>query len=120
MAKKVADLYEEKLHLCRLSDEEQRRADFKDLTGRFHKVRRFRNQILHSAFIELKAGGEIMALMRSNPRLIIDPETGDQTMDQEILSETSFQFRDDGNGTCSVRPRAALPPTDPPVAKRVI
>jgi hypothetical protein len=90
LANKVASLYETKLCLCKLQNEEQQRAEFKELISRFHELRRFRNRVLHSAFVELKAGGEAMALVRSNRRLIKDSETGDETADEEILSETAF------------------------------
>jgi hypothetical protein len=120
LADKVATLYHEKLHLCRLPHEEQQRTEFNDLMFRFHKLRRFRNQILHSAFIELKAGGAVMAVMRSNPRLIKDPETGDETTDQEILSENFVQWRDGRDGSGSLRSWAALSPANSLFASRVI
>ena len=90
LADTVAKLYEERLHLCRLPDEEERKANFRDLIWNFHELRKFRNRVLHSAYIEIKGGGEALALMRSNPKFINDPDTGDKAMDQEILSESSF------------------------------
>jgi len=57
----------------------------------FEDVRRARNRILHSTFIELKAGGELQELLRSNPRVTVDAETGELLFDQEMLSEQSFQ-----------------------------
>lgn len=59
---------------------------------RFHKLRPVRNSILHSAYIELKAGGEVQALMRSDPKFGVDEETGKAMFDQELLSEKSFEF----------------------------
>ena len=56
-----------------------------------HQLRRDRNRILHSAFIELKGGGEVQDLMRSNPRLTVDEETGECLFDQEILKSDSFE-----------------------------
>lgn len=46
----------------------------------FHKIRKTRNNILHSAYLELKAGGDILGIMQSNPKL----------NNHEILSEKSF------------------------------
>jgi hypothetical protein len=57
-----------------------------------HKLRRSRNRILHSAFIELKAGGEVQGLLRSNPKIQVDEETGQVLFDQEILTSESFSI----------------------------
>ena len=46
---------------------------------------------MHSAFIELKAGGEIQGLLRSNPKIQLDEETGQPLFDQELLSPDSFE-----------------------------
>jgi hypothetical protein len=90
LAKKVAKLYDEKLHLCRLPDEQERLVRFAELIRRFHELRQFRNRVLHSAFVEIKGRGEILALMRADARLITDPNTGDKSISQEVLTETSF------------------------------
>lgn len=71
--------------------EENLRVSFVEYGIRFHKLRRARNKILHSAFIELKAAGEIRGLLRSDPQISIDPETGEVLFDQELLSEHSFR-----------------------------
>lgn len=91
LADKVAELYGDTLHFCRLPDEADRRLEFPELIKQFHEFRKFRNRVLHSAFIELKAGGEVQALIRTDVRLKTDPETGETLMDHESLSETSFQ-----------------------------
>jgi hypothetical protein len=46
--------------------------------------------ILRSAFIELKSGGEVRGLLRSNPQISVDAETGEILFDQDFLSENSF------------------------------
>lgn len=55
-----------------------------------HQLRRHRNLILHSAFIELQSGGEVVGLMRSNPKLGFDEETGELLYDHELLTPESF------------------------------
>jgi hypothetical protein len=55
-----------------------------------HQLRRDRNRILHSAFVELKAGGEVRALLRSNPRPMVDEDTGEYQFDREALKPDSF------------------------------
>lgn len=54
-----------------------------------HNLRRFRNVILHSAYIELKAGGKTQEILRVDPKLQID-EHGEPQIDQELLSEDSW------------------------------
>lgn len=63
---------------------------FKFVVGEAHKARRVRNNLLHSAFLELKAGGEIQGIMRVNPRLVID-EDGEYEVDSEVLSDEKMR-----------------------------
>lgn len=90
---KVEKLFLDALPRCRLDPDLE--ADFRSLFAksaeRFRNLRRARNKILHSAYIELKAGGEVHGVMRSDPKLIPDSETGKPLFDQEILSERSFE-----------------------------
>lgn len=90
---KVHKLFLEALPKCELLPELETEYEesFKIHVEALHQLRRDRNKILHSAFIELKAGGEVKALMRSNPKLGIDEETGDLLFDQEYLSPDSFK-----------------------------
>jgi hypothetical protein len=92
--KKVEKLFREALPRCRLDPELENefRTSFTKNAIRFSNLRRARNKILHSAYIELKAGGQVHELIRSNPRLDVDSETGEPLFDQEILSENSFKF----------------------------
>lgn len=52
----------------------------------FHNLRQSRNNILHSAYLELKGGGEVLGMMRSNPK--INKKT--MRFDNEILTGKSF------------------------------
>src|SRR5690348_1268705 len=54
LANKVDALFSEAIGRCGLEDADSRRADFHDLVGRFHAIRKVRNRHLHSAYIELK------------------------------------------------------------------
>jgi hypothetical protein len=89
----VERLFFDALPKCRLDPELEAdlRICFAEDTKRLDKLRKARNKILHSAYVELKAGGEVTAIMRSNPRLNFDGENGEPLLDQEILSETSFE-----------------------------
>ena len=89
---KIHELFIEALPKCKLSSELE--IEFKgsidSCVRTLHQLRRNRNRILHSAFIELKAGGEVHGLVRSNPRLGVDEETGETLFDQRYLSWTQF------------------------------
>lgn len=93
LVNKVTRLFLEALPKCSLGAdlEEQFRAEFMFAVGKLHELRNARNRILHSAYIELKAGGEFQGLLGSNPRLLRNSETGVDTSDQELLSEESFE-----------------------------
>jgi hypothetical protein len=88
----VHELFLQALPKCRLPHDLE--TDFKDSFASsvkvLHELRRYRNRILHSAFIELKAGGEIEELLRSNPKAHLDEETGEALFDQELLTAESF------------------------------
>lgn len=89
---RVHQLFVEALPKCKLPHELE--ADFADSFASsasvLHQLRRHRNRILHSAFIELKAGGEVQGLLRSNPKMQVDEETGETLFDQELLTAESF------------------------------
>lgn len=89
---RVQELFLRALPACELGSEleESYRTGFIRTADQLHGIRQARNRILHSAFIEFKAGGEVLDLMRSNPKLLIDSETGTVTFDDEFLTEESF------------------------------
>ena len=63
----------------------ERASDFAVLRPRFHALRDYRNRLLHSAFIEMKAGGEIAGYVRASPKVSVDPESGALIHDHEPL-----------------------------------
>jgi hypothetical protein len=89
---KVRDLFFEALPKCKLDSDLEKEflESFALCVETLHQLRRDRNRILHSAFLELKAGGETQEFIRSNPRLSIDEETGEYLFDQECLKPDSF------------------------------
>lgn len=90
---KVEELFIDAISRCGLEPEHETslRTAFARDTQRLNTIRRARNKTLHSAFVELKAGDEVQGLLRSNPRLITDPETNEVLFDHEILSDASFE-----------------------------
>ncbi|HEX7964209.1 MAG TPA: hypothetical protein VF651_00715 [Gammaproteobacteria bacterium] len=95
-----ADLYEqveglflEALPKCKLSAELEKdfRSRFLQSRHQFASLRRARNKILHSAFIELKAGREVQGILRIDPKGERDAETGEILFSDEMLSDKSFE-----------------------------
>jgi hypothetical protein len=89
---RIQDLFAQALPACGLdaAHEESLKTSFSSCVQDLHSLRRDRNRILHSAFIELKAGGDFMELQRTNPKLNIDEESGEVLFDQEFLTPESF------------------------------
>jgi hypothetical protein len=89
---RVHQLFLQALPRCKLPPdlEAEFRDSFASSAEALHQLRRDRNRILHSAFIELKAGGEVQGLLRSNPKIQVDEETGETLFDQELLTPESF------------------------------
>ncbi|MBW3528664.1 hypothetical protein KO533_19140 [Shewanella sp. NKUCC05_KAH] len=89
---KVDCLFKEALPKCKLDQNLETEIDqsFSQIVKDLHQVRKDRNRILHSAFIEIKAGGDVQAIIRSNPSLGVDEETGEPSFDQEALTSESF------------------------------
>jgi hypothetical protein len=88
----VHQLFVQALPKCKLEQdlEANLKDSFASAASVLHQLRRDRNRILHSAFIELKAGGEVQGFLRSNPKVQIDEETGETLFDQELLAAESF------------------------------
>lgn len=91
---KVHSLFHEAIPKCKLDDhlEKDYRDSFTLCRDTLHELRQDRNRILHSAFIELKAGGEVQGILRSNPQLMLNDATGEQDFDQEFLRPESFDI----------------------------
>lgn len=59
-----------------------------EIADTLHQLRRDKNRILHSVLIELSGYGE--EPLRSNPRLMVDEETGEYLFGQEVLRADSL------------------------------
>jgi hypothetical protein len=86
----VERLFGDLMNAMNRADAATRKAEFASLVARSHEIRKYRNTLLHSAFIELRAGGEVIGLLRSNPKPKTDPATGDSVFDQEALTEEAI------------------------------
>lgn len=91
---RVHKLFVQALPKCKLPHDLQTefKESFASCVTVLHQLRRDRNRILHSAFIELKAGGEVQGLLRSNPKKYVDEETGEALFDQELLTAESLSM----------------------------
>jgi hypothetical protein len=87
---KVETLFTEVIRRLDVPDQDERIRDFKSIVAGCHAMRKYRNNLLHSAFIELKAGGEIVGIVRSNPKSKTDPTSGDPIFDEEALTEEAI------------------------------
>ena len=85
----VATKYCDLMDTLNIDDAEDRKTAFNELVANCHDIRKYRNNLLHSAFTELKAGGDVMGIMRSNPKIKRDPSTGDPIFDHEHLTDDS-------------------------------
>jgi len=88
----VHGLFIQALPECQLPQELEAefKEHFKTSTKYIHQLRRNRNRILHSAYIELWAGGEVQGILRSNPKPQVDEETREVLFDQELLTSETF------------------------------
>lgn len=84
---KVTDLFINLTQTYAFPNSAERANDFERLRSEFHALRKFRNQLLHSIYIEFSTRDEVFSYLRSNPKISIDPETGEIIYDQEDISE---------------------------------
>ena len=90
LVNEVESLYVGLIEGLDVEGKDARKADFQTLMAACPDMRRYRNNLLHSAYIELKAGDDVMGILRSNPKLKVDPSSGEVLFDQEMLSEEAI------------------------------
>ena len=83
---KVTDLYVNLTHRYAFPNGAEKAQDMLELKDHFHALRKYRNRLLHSTYVELKAGGEVHGYIRSNPEIGVDPDSGELIHDQEDFS----------------------------------
>ena len=88
---KVTDLFIGLTRRYRFSNGEEKAAEAERLRSTFHALRKFRNRIVHSAYNEVKGGGQIVAILRSSPRITVDPDTGEVDYDQETFDPNTIR-----------------------------
>jgi len=83
---KVTDMFVELTKTYAFPNGADKARDMQELRTHFHALRKYRNRLLHSTYIELKGGGEVHGYLRSNPEVGVDSETGELIFDQEDFS----------------------------------
>lgn len=84
---KVTDLFQDLVDKHDFPNGAERAADMQEIRLQFHELRKYRNRLIHSAYIELKAGGELHGYLRINPKISVDSDTGEIIQDIEPLTE---------------------------------
>lgn len=84
---KVLALFSDLVKDSSFPNGDEKLEQFQKVTDDLQEFRKFRNRMLHSAYIEMKAGGEVVGLVRSDPKLAVDKDTGELIFDQEAFSE---------------------------------
>jgi hypothetical protein len=90
---RVTEMFVDLTRLYDFPDGAERASAFAELRPRFHALRNYRNRLLHSTFVEIKAGGEVAGYLRSNPRIGVDPDSGELIYDREIVSAEGIRSK---------------------------
>jgi hypothetical protein len=88
----VEKLFLDHIDRLELEDAVERKKNFQELVERCRKLAHYRNKLVHSTYIHLEAGRELVGIMRSK----IEKQTdaiGKSTLafDQEPMNEASFE-----------------------------
>ena len=80
---KVTDLFVKLTNQYEFLDGQELSARAENLRTVFHRLRKFRNRVVHSTYHEVKSGSDVVAIVRTNPRISVDPDTGEIEYAQE-------------------------------------
>jgi hypothetical protein len=83
---KVTDMFVDLTNTYVFESGTEKAKEMQELRIHFHALRQFRNRLLHSIYIELKGGGEVLGYIRSYPEVGVDTETGELILDQEAFT----------------------------------
>jgi|GEM_PF-2242938 len=90
---KVTDMFIELTNTYSFMNGAEKAADMEELRGHFHSLRKYRNCLLHSTYIEMKGGEVVHGYIRSNPEVGVDPETGELIFNQEEFSAETIHAK---------------------------
>lgn len=80
---KVTNLFVDLTRQYKFPNGEQKTIEAEELRKTFHALRKFRNRVVHSAYHEVIADGQVAAILRTSPKITVDPDTGEIEYDQE-------------------------------------
>lgn len=93
LLEKVKSIYSSHIKKSNISNPIGKVDDFNKIIECCHKLRRFRNSVLHSTYLELKGGGDIVGILRSNPKLLQHEHTEEVIFDHEVLTEDKISSK---------------------------
>jgi len=80
---KVTDMFVSLTQAYAFPNGDEKAKDILELKDHFHELRRYRNRLHHSTYVELKSNGEVHGYIRSNRGVSVGSETGELIFDQE-------------------------------------
>lgn len=83
---KVTDLFVGLTDTYAFANGAEKAQDMEELRAHFHALRKYRNQLLHSTYIGLEGGDELLGYIRSDREIGVDSETGELIFDTEVFS----------------------------------
>jgi hypothetical protein len=84
LIEKVSEMFDELIKSNDLPGGNEKAQLMASLKPHFHNLRKYRNALLHSTFIELKAGREVVGYLRTDP--VVDSDTGELIFNHEDFS----------------------------------
>lgn len=81
---KVEEIYVNFIKSSAITNKEDKITSFKKTISSLHEYRKYRNILLHSAYIEISSGDELLEIWRSNPK--IKYKDGAAIFDKESLT----------------------------------
>ena len=91
LLEKVRELYLSFLFSCEKELPKDLKDDFISVVEKCHSLRRYRNKLLHAAFIEFKTDDELLHLVRSDIKIKRNKKTGQIEFDNETLSSEGLK-----------------------------
>ena len=88
---KVTDLFVNLTKEHNFANGQEMATKAESLRSTFHALRTFRNRMVHSAYHEVKSGYDVVAILRTNPRITVDPDTGEIEYDQETFDPNTIR-----------------------------
>jgi hypothetical protein len=100
---KVTDMFVELTQTYSFPNGDEKAKDILELRGCFHELRTYRNNLVHSTYVEVKGIEKLYGYIRSNPKVGVDTETGELIFDQEDFTAEVIRSKIGEYGDCMLR-----------------